>query len=543
MAKLTYNTSRFTNVDKWDSNGSYKGITLSTKINQKNGQDYKLLDVIDIDFNKAWFAPTHSYISNADEFFTAIESLDNSYQVTNISNQLQEVIQSYLSKEEFNSIMGQYQGALIYGDHIAVDENNVIFAYDIISNSQLYEFSTSYVSHEYLEENVYTKTQTYDFVTDKIYEIIGGADDAFDTIQEISEWIMEQTSFEPVQYSEIDLSGETKYYHKNPDTGKYESVTIEYIQNNPTEQYYIIASTADEIDDIYEKIAYINDVRIGNVTWSNELGYSYSGGILKDINELRKADIYFETKLNLLQTSFNAVALQAELASEKADNAYTIALESQELSNLAYEMAKNEIEKCDTAYEMAYYSFTEVGVKSADGYFRPMTDEEKETTPDGTTVYRYYEDIDSYAAVQYRRNITSIDYLIYVAPVQATGMHKNIEEINYLANTSLYNLNVDNSNAFIGYMTLTINPESYSGDPSRTLSFNATQYQYNYETITITTSSEVNMPNLVKNTFVDVNGDVHLDVASIEKDGVITAYQMNEIISNIIGWDLIKYNN
>ena len=50
MAKFTYN-ERFTNITKYDVNSnSYTGIKIASKLNQKNGEDYKLLDVTDLDW-------------------------------------------------------------------------------------------------------------------------------------------------------------------------------------------------------------------------------------------------------------------------------------------------------------------------------------------------------------------------------------------------------------------------------------------------------------------------------------------------------------
>ena len=65
MAKLSY-SERFTNVKKYDEAGSYIGLQIVSKLNQKNGQDYKLLDSIDIDWNGAWLAVANAYINNTE---------------------------------------------------------------------------------------------------------------------------------------------------------------------------------------------------------------------------------------------------------------------------------------------------------------------------------------------------------------------------------------------------------------------------------------------------------------------------------------------
>ena len=45
MASFTYH-ERFTNVRKYDdASNTFTGIKIASKLNQKNGEDYKLVDV------------------------------------------------------------------------------------------------------------------------------------------------------------------------------------------------------------------------------------------------------------------------------------------------------------------------------------------------------------------------------------------------------------------------------------------------------------------------------------------------------------------
>ena len=87
MSKLSY-SSRFTNVNKYDETGSYTGIQIASKLNQKNGQDYKLLDAIDIDWNGAWLAVAGSYINNTEELLDAIDKIGELSDFTWINNTL-----------------------------------------------------------------------------------------------------------------------------------------------------------------------------------------------------------------------------------------------------------------------------------------------------------------------------------------------------------------------------------------------------------------------------------------------------------------------
>lgn len=531
MARLSYNKERFTKVNKYDVvNDSYTGILAASKFNQKNGQDYKLLDVIDIDFDGTWFKPTQSYINNADEFFVAMESLDKTKDLAYISKQIEDITSSYITRSEFESIIGNYQGALNYGDHIAVVGDNTLIAYDVISNSQLYEFSTSYVSYSYLADTTYTKAETNALIAYKISELIGGADEAFDTMQEISEWIMNQTTFVEVPYEQIDTTSGNKYYIYNTQTGKYEQVDKEYIESHPNDTYYEIESLKDEIQAINDKIGY-------KILDPNGISYTYTG-ILKDLQDLVEKDYIIMDKIDNLSIIANNARTESINAFNKASEAYGMAYSAYQISEIAIDTANSNTEKSNLAYEMAYYSITEVGVASYQGYYRALTDEERETTEDGTLLYEF--DGFSYKPIYFNHRNTTTEYLTYIEPVIATGMHKVVEDSAYMANTALYRLNLDNENEFTGYITMSLSPESYTGDPSRTLTFNVEKSEYSYENYIIDSTTILEKPNMVKNVMVDNDGNVHVDINKINKDGIITAYQINTMFSDLISWDLIK---
>lgn len=506
MGKLTYNGNRFTKVDKYDSvNDSYRGILLATKMNQKNGQDYKLLDVIDIDFDRVWFNPTNSYITNAEEFFDAIETLDKSGQIKIISDKLDDVISAYISRDEFNAIISQYQGALEYGDHIQVIDN-VISAYDVISNSQLYEFSLSYVTTQDFsdyQETVYTKTETEELVDDKIKEIIGEADEQFDTMKEISEWILQQTRYEEVAYSDIILDGSVTYYHINEETGKHESVSSQYITEHPDEQYYVLKPISEDIQNLYDKIGY--------VTYNSSNGtYTYTG-IMQDLHQLQETDRYIFNKLDDLTNNVDAAVRISQVAMSTANTAYDMAYDAYNMADIAYDAANRAISQSDTSYMMAYYAYVEVGVTTYEGYYRPITEEERASFEDGTRLWMYNPSTYSYTQVYYFKDNTTIDYLTYIPRREATGMHKSVEDLTAMTYTSLFNLHVNNDeNSLSSYMSLKMTPESYTGDPSRTI------YVYSYA------------PNY------------SIDEMMIHDDGLITACQMNEILGYVVSWDDIS---
>lgn len=449
MAKLIYNKNRFTHVDKYDAvNDSYNGILLPTKLNQKNGQDYKLLDAIDIDWNRAWFIPTASYINTTEELIEAIESLDNRSQVNIIGDQLEEIAYSYVTQEQLAEIATGLQGNLIAGKHIQITSDNIISAYGIITNDELYEFSQSYVSHSYFNENAYTKGQTYDLITQRIYDLVGNAYEAFDTLEEISYWIVgHNTEFERI------------------------------------------------------------DETIGHAIWNDTFqAYSYTG-ILKEINDLHYLD-------NRIINVIDSLTEQVTTASNYASMSYDTANMSYNLSNIAYGLAYEAYNSSLDSYAMAYYSYTAVGFKSTPGYFREMTDEERDEIEAGTNVYIYDESLHYYRQIPYVAN-DNIEYYIYVDSVEGTGLCKDVENALTTANTALYNLNVDNSNS--SYVKLSLNPVSYNGDPSRTLLITTKEAQYT-----------------IVNNIIEIDGNEYdMQQFDMTKDGILTAYQINEILSYI----------
>jgi hypothetical protein len=479
-----------------------------------------LLDAIDIDWNRAWFGPTTSYINSTEELFDAIEALDKSAQINAMSEQLDEVVDTYVTQQQLRELALNFQNVLHYGEHIQLDEEtNTISTYGLVSNEELYEFSNSYVSHDFFDTYAYTRVQTDEFVTEKIKEIIGGANEAFDTIQEISEWIMDQTSFQPIDYDEIDINSGIRYYILVD--GRYTIVNSDYISNHPDEQYYVVASIREELVDIYEQIAYINDERIGQATWDDEYGmYTYSG-LLKEIHNLQNVDESILYDLSIIHGELEIASNLSNIAYSTSYIAYGMSNTAYSTANLAYEIAMEGSYLSIDAYEMAYSAYTQVGHPSYAGYFRLMTEEEISQLNVGDTVYIYIASQDYYAQTHYVDD--GSDYYTYINAEAATGLHKAVEEATITANTALYNLHVDNTNS-IGYINLTITPQSYEGDKSRTIHLNTTKSEYS-----ITTNN------------IDIDGkEYEVQQYDLTKDGIFTAYEINEILSYIFKFDEIK---
>ena len=153
MAKFTYN-ERFTNVNKYDDfSNSYTGIKIASKLNQKNGEDYKLVDVTDLDWQGAWLRAAGSYINDTYELLEAIDNIADLAELEWVKNKINEhdvhitnivnVLPSYITRNEFESIISQQQRALIPGSYIRIDSENVISTYDLLSISDAEDIYTT----------------------------------------------------------------------------------------------------------------------------------------------------------------------------------------------------------------------------------------------------------------------------------------------------------------------------------------------------------------------------------------------------------------
>lgn len=503
MANLAYDSNIFTKVNKWDSQYSYRGILLSDKINQKNGQDYKLLDAIDIDWNGMWASFASTYVYDTKDLLDVLAYIDPAERLFETNKTLNEIKNSYLDKKFFNDIVGTLQGTLIPGDHILLNpETTVISTYNLVSQDELQRILSSYVTTQYLEEYSYSKQQTISIVNEKIEELVGDANENFDTIKEIADWIMEQSEYTEIPYDEIDFSSGNRYYiFKN---GKYIEVDEEYVNTHPDDTYYVLHTSMDDVGYLKEKVSYIITT-IGDITYEDEV-YTYSG-IIGDLQNLHNADNIINTNIGLINTSIDNLYRLVSSATSFSTLAYNTANQAYEMSVAAYDMALEEIDNCRAAYDMAYTASYAVGETAKDGYFREVTEEEIEQMQNGelelnTFLYRD----NSYQQTNYSSIYTDVTWYTYVDPQEPTGMRKEIKDLTYNVNTSLYNLKVDNSYSN-AYVWLNLSPATYNGSPERTIK--------------------------VYSQFPDIS----LEERLIKKDGIITALTMNDVLSYMFDWE------
>ena len=214
MASLSYNYNIFTNIHKWDEEYTYLGIQISGKLNQYNGQDYPILDAIDIDWDGAYINSLNTYVNTTEELINALNKLGQTD--INISNNL---ANNYYTKDDFDETFANYQ--------------------EFMAN----EFeSMTYVLTENVVQNMLGR-----------YEVLAA----------ISEVLIDQTRYLEVPYDSLVKNYELTNYAlsrqlfiKNPQTGIFSELTDKNsIIRNPEEKYYIfimsdIIILNDKVDDI-----------------------------------------------------------------------------------------------------------------------------------------------------------------------------------------------------------------------------------------------------------------------------------------------------
>ena len=218
MASLSYNYNIFTNVHKWDEEYTYLGIQVSGKLNQYNGQDYPILDAIDIDWDGAYIGSLNTYVNTTEELIRVFNKLGQTD--INIANNL---ANNYYTKSEFDETFANYQ--------------------EFMSN----EFEEmTYVLTENVLQNMLSR-----------YEVLAA----------ISSVLIDQTRYLEIPYENLVKDYElTNYalsrqiFTKDEQTGIFSEVEDKYyIVRNPQEKYYIfimsdIIILNDKVEDIYNII-------------------------------------------------------------------------------------------------------------------------------------------------------------------------------------------------------------------------------------------------------------------------------------------------
>ena len=543
MAKLTYNNEIFTNVDKWSWDGTsydFKGILLSSKLNQKNRQDYKLLDAIDIDWDGAWVKSLNTYINNTEDLINILDSLNKNSNIDFINNELERIWEkvlnidsNYVTYSWLDNSLQKYQYKLIAGKNVSIDTNNIVSVYDLVTYSYANKYYTSLESFNNLvnriDNDYYTKEDTNNVISSAVKEsidkLVGGADEAFDTLKEISDWILSQNRYVEVTPQEvIDNWKENTYFTFNAITQKYEVVLkkedvntsghVKYykLENNLTDVKYLIAA----VNKLEDTVGY---------SYINASGHISYTGLLKDVQEIdEKSDYAVRLAGESLGTASNAL----DTALKSYNIAYASILSSYETYNLAYtaiNISYESLTSSNIAYEVANKASYDVGYSTIYGTgYTPIEFNDISAYKDlGYIIYYYNSSKDIWYEALEPYN-SRLQYHVYIPTIVGTGLTKRVEDVEDIVkywddkientteqiNQSLYNLTVENTSELIN---LEITPEEYNGDPHRNLLLNVYEGYINH-----------------------VNGE-------IVNNGIINMYTLYNFYSYISSWEIIDINN
>lgn len=437
MAKLSYN-ERFTNVKKYTEDGSYTGLQIASKLNQKNGQDYKLIDAIDIDWNGAWLAAANSYINNTEELLQAIDDIADLSDLEWIHNQIDKlndetelIFATYVTQEQLDEILAHYQKPVGAGEHITIDSDNVISTYDLLTPAEADAKFTTIEDFERLTETIindyYRKDQTelvaHQIALQEIQDnIIKNADEKYNDLEKISDWI-----------------------------------------NSLPESIMHADDLSKRIDRLDEEVGF---------TYYNEDTdtYTYSG-LLGDRED------YYEFK-DATAESLGELRHSVDSIKEKTNEAYSTAYTAYEIAYLAYESSLGSDLLAKQAYEMAYVATEKIGVPHTYSYFTELTKEQIDLlNEDPTAIQVYSIHSDNMSGIplpdNYRQD-SGLIYYTYTPEVEATGFYKDIDEVKetaydakFAADNALFRLYTRTDGTT--YARLELTPDINDGTNSRTM--------------------------------------------------------------------------
>ena len=531
-----YNQNIFTDVNKYVSDGkgnvTYTGILIASKLNQKNGQDYPLLDAIDIDWNGSWIESMSTYLYTTEDLIAVLDHLSRSNEssklwdeINKIWNQINEITASYVTYSYLEDHLSTYwQRKLLSGDFIQIDEEtNTIHAYGLPTYEYLESTYTN--NHdfraliEHLHNDYYDKPQTeqvaYQAAYNAIQLVIDGADNAFDTLKEVADWILEQNLWVKVPLTEIkevkasENWPENYYYTFDEETGEYTPVNNILDVDDVTQDnagYSIYWKKENYLIELKRLITRVNslDDRVGFEFYDEETyTYTYTG-LFWDIEDLRQTDKSIINELNRLDK-------EVEKANKLSSTAYTMGYTAYNTAYIAYGIAYEALEqsfesigKASLAYEMAYTAIVKVGDEHIDaGWVNVDIAYISAYTTLGYEFYYFDEEGNRYDATEpYDPEKEYFYYREYVPGTGLTGRVEVVEEKADKALTtanvalvssyeSLYHLSVNNSNST--YVNLGLHPEDFNGSRDRVLTITTQEASMDRHSGEITSQGLVNI--------------------------------------------------
>lgn len=437
MAKLTYN-ERFSNVQKYTDDGSYTGIQIVSKLNQKNGQDYKLIDSIDIDWNGAFMKITGTYINHTYELLDAIDNIVDldelawvKDKVEYLIDEVDNILTTYVTKNELNEILKNYEKPLVAGSYILIDETNTISAYGFLNPDEAAELYATNVKVDDLREFVISNYVPTDFVymiaentANSVidYKVIKNADPNYNDLEKISNWILSQPG---------DITG--------------------------------------NLDEFRERLNRLDET-VGYVIYNPDIdAYSYSG-LISDVNELQKTTDTLVSDVFYLTENVSVLSEQTFAAYNKATTAYNYATSAYEYT-VTYAM---------TAYNMAYTATETIGVPYEDSYFVELTEEDIALLNEDPAAIQVYairpDNMSGIPLLDVYSPTSTIQYYKLIEGHDATGFYKTLIDMDATVNAAkksadnaLFRLRATNNGSSYAYIQLT--PSDNDGSNIRYINF------------------------------------------------------------------------
>ena len=479
MAKLTYN-ERFTNVQKYIDDGSYTGIQIVSKLNPKNGQDYKRIDSIDIDWNGAFMKITGSYINHTYELLDAIDNMVDldelawvKDQVDYLIDEVDTILTTYVTKEELNEILKGYEKPLTAGAYVAIDSENVISAYGFLNPDEaayLYATNERVDSVEDdLHNNYFVKDLVY-FIAEETADqriqstVIKNADKNYNDLEKISNWILSQPG---------DITG--------------------------------------NIDEFRERLNRLDDV-VGYAIYDPDYdAYSYSG-LIRDVNIL-------DSRTNEINSQVIALRGDVDDLSIKTTQAYNTAVKAYDYATSAYEYT---VSYAMVAYNMAYTATETIGKPYIDSYFVELTEEDialLNEDPNAIQVYAIRPDnLSGIPLPDVYNPDDPIQYYKFIDTQEATGFYKalidmesDVAAAKESADNALFRLRVNNEGSSYAYIKLT--PFDNDGSNVRFINFTLNE------------------------------ADIDSYTGEIINAGIITTYSLSNALSYALTFDIIECDN
>ena len=426
MASLTYNSNIFTRLNKWDNEFTYLGIPVSGKLNQYNGQDYPILDAIDIDWDGAYIDSLNTYVNTTEDLINVFSSMGTNH--TNLKTDLKE---NYYTKSEFDQFFADYQSDV----KEAFDEMTVEMEESILENLiNRYEFLNA-VTQILIDKSKYLQVPYENIVQN---------------------------------YALTDYGKEREFYIFDESASVFnEVVDKNFIINNPNVDYYIFIM--GDIIKLNNETANIYKI-IGNEIYdSSTNSYTYTG--------FRKRFYNIETNVSYI--------------SDYLDRNTDTTIQAYNYSYTAYVLSHENKEKIGfhTKYNV-YESANNISEEEFNRYLAAH----------GNNIFiKSPGDPNQYLSIQYTGN-PNYEYFILYDVVPATGIEKEIEDINANITDNTYLLYHLHSSSDNSYMKLTLSPDNGALNKTidRTLNLSVTN-SYVYQTGEIT-KGIVNYQTLIDST-------------------------------------------